>query len=261
MQNLNITIIQSELFWEEPEMNCSMFEQKIHQIKGDTDVIVLPEMFSTGFTMSGKNVAEKPHGPTTQWMGRMARETSSLVIGSVVIEENQKFFNRLLWVQPDGLIRTYDKRHLFRMANEHQVYTPGNSRLIEEWKGWKICPLVCYDLRFPVWSRNNSLDYDVLIYVANWPATRVGAWDTLLKARAIENLSYSIGVNRVGKDGNDIPYSGHSAVIDFKGDYIYQAFQQEEVCTIELDFESLKTFRKKFPAHEDADMFTIDPDF
>ncbi|NJN41618.1 MAG: amidohydrolase [Flammeovirgaceae bacterium] len=261
MLNLSISIIQSELFWEEPEMNCSMFEQKIHQIKGEMDVIVLPEMFSTGFTMNAKIVAEEPEGPSTQWMRKMARETQALVLGSLVIKEDENYFNRLLWVQPDGFIRSYDKRHLFRMANEHQIYTPGNSRLIEEWKGWKICPLVCYDLRFPVWSRNNVLDYDVLIYVANWPAARVNAWDTLLKARAIENLCYTIGVNRVGKDGNDIPYVGHSAIIDFKGDCLFQAGESSAVHSMELDYESLQAFRKKFPAHEDADMFTIDPDF
>ena len=242
-------------------MNCSMLEEKIHQIKGEPNVIVLPEMFSTGFTMNAKNVAEQPNGPTAQWMGRMARETGALIVGSVVIEEDKKFFNRLLWVQPDGRTKSYDKRHLFRMANEHHIYTSGKARMIEDWKGWKICPLICYDLRFPVWSRNAGLDYDVLIYVANWPAARVSAWDALLKARAIENLCYSIGVNRTGKDGNDIAYTGHSAVIDFKGDYLFQAKDQSMVSSVELDYGALQSFREKFPAHEDADMFTIDPDY
>lgn len=261
MENLNVTLIQTELFWEEPAMNCSAMEQKIWQIKNPTDVIILPEMFSTGFTMKAKQVAESMDGQTVAWMKKIAKEWGALVLGSIVIQENGRYFNRLIWAQPDGVIKTYNKRHLFRMAEEDKIYSSGKSKLIAEWKGWRICPMVCYDLRFPVWSRNGvnneTLDYDLLIYVANWPAVRVGAWDALLKARAIENLSHVVGVNRVGKDGNEIPHNGHSAVIDYKGDYLYQAEEKIIVHSLELNYEQLNSFRRKFPAFKDADKFEI----
>ncbi len=263
MQDLNVTLIQSNLHWESTVANLAMFEEKIWQIGNSTDIIILPEMFSTGFSMNAKSQAEMMNLQTTQWMKQMAQQTGALVLGSFIVKENGKFFNRLLWIEPGGQCKIYDKRHLFRMAGEHTVYASGESRLIAEWKGWNICPLVCYDLRFPVWSRNDwdknhqRMSYDMLIYVANWPEARVMAWDTLLKARAIENLAYVVGVNRTGPDGVGISYNGHSAVIGPKGDLIYSAEESEAIKTISLKAQPLQEYRTKFPAYLDADGFTI----
>jgi len=264
MQDLKFTLIQSELHWEDAEANLSMFEEKIWQIGGSTDVIVLPEMFTTGFTMAAPKLAEHMNMRTFKWMKQMADQTGALMLGSYIVTVHDRYYNRLLWMEPGGAFKTYDKRHLFRMANEHKIYSPGESLLISTWKGWRICPLVCYDLRFPVWSRNRweatlkRPSYDVAVYVANWPTARIDAWNTLLKARAIENLSYVVGVNRVGQDGNDIEYNGHSSVISPKGEVIFSNEGVESIRTLELSANSLHAFRDRFPAYLDADDFTIE---
>lgn len=264
MQDLKFTLIQSELHWEDPEANLSMFEEKIWQISGSTDVIVLPEMFTTGFTMAASKMAEHMNMRTFKWMKQMADQTGALILGSYIVTVHDRYYNRLLWMEPGGNFKTYDKRHLFRLANEHKTYAPGESLLISTWKGWRICPLICYDLRFPVWSRNRwdpSLKrpfYDVAVYIANWPTTRIDAWNTLLKARAIENLSYVVGVNRVGQDGNGIEYNGHSAVISPKGEAIFSNEGVEAMRTLELNTNALHAFRDRFPAYLDADDFTIE---
>jgi omega-amidase len=264
MQDLKFTLIQSELHWEDIEANLSMFEEKIWQISGSTDVIVLPEMFTTGFTMAASKMAEHMNMRTFKWMKHMADQTGALILGSYVVTVHDRFYNRMLWMEPGGNFKTYDKRHLFRMANEHKIYAPGESLLIASWKGWRICPLICYDLRFPVWSRNRweatlkRPSYDVAVYVANWPTARIDAWNTLLKARAIENLSYVVGVNRVGQDGNGIEYNGHSSVISPKGEVIFSNEGVEAIRTLELSANSLNAFRDRFPAYLDSDDFTIE---
>jgi omega-amidase len=261
MSNLKVTAVQTDLHWENPEANRAMLEEKLAGI-GTTDVIVLPEMFTTGFTMH-TTLAEPMNFHTTKWMKNMAGKTDALILGSVIIKEGNNFFNRLIWMQPDGVCKTYDKRHLFRMGDEHTFFSGGSNRLIAEWRGWKICPLVCYDLRFPVWSRNQfnnqtqSLDYDLLVYVANWPAIRSQHWQTLLKARAIENQSYVVGVNRVGADGKGILYDGHSAIINPKGETLMESIGEESTQTLELNQQELLDWRKKFPAYFDADAFEI----
>lgn len=264
MQDLKITLIQSDIHWEDIGANLSMFEEKIWQISGSTDVIVLPEMFTTGFTMAAPRMAEMMNLRTTKWMRQMADQTGALILGSFIANVHDRYYNRLLWMEPGGHFKTYDKRHLFRMSNEHKTYSSGESLLVGSWKGWKICPLVCYDLRFPVWSRNKfdittkRLLYDVLIYVANWPTARIEAWNTLLKARAIENLSYVVGVNRVGLDGNSIEYNGQSAIISPKGESIFTIEGMESVRTLELNANSLQAFRDRFPAYMDADEFSLE---
>jgi len=257
MQDLNLALIQSDIHWHQIDANLAMFEEKIWQINEPTDIIVLPEMFQTGFTMEHEGLSEPMNLTTFKWMKQMAAQKNAVVTGSYIVKEGGKTFNRLIWMQPDGQYRTYDKRHLFRMADEHNHYAEGASRLTVECKGWKICPLICYDLRFPVWSRNVDLDYDLLLYVANWPAVRVNAWDTLLKARAMENVSYSVGLNRVGKDGKGIEYNGHTGAYSPKGETL--AFSEKEgIIHVTLNKESLDSFRKKFPAHLDADQFRIE---
>jgi len=264
MQDLKITIIQSDLHWEDIGANLAMFEEKIWQIGTSTDVIVLPEMFTTGFSMHVRRLAEMMNLRTFKWMRQMADQTGALILGSFIANVHDRYYNRLLWMEPGGNYKTYDKRHLFRMADEHQFYSPGESLLIGHWKGWRICPLICYDLRFPVWSRNRwnaSLkrpSYDVLVYVANWPQVRANAWDTLLRARAIENLSYCVGVNRVGIDGNGVEYSGNSSIISPKGEPIFTVDGMEAIKTVELSANSLQAYRDKFPAFMDADDFNIE---
>lgn len=253
-----VSIIQSELHWQNPAANRAMFEEKIWQIDQPTDLIILPEMFTTGFSMEAQKLAEAMNLATHRWMQQMAAQTQAVVVGSFICVQGGAYFNRLLWMEPDGNYDYYDKRHLFRMAKEHHHYTAGERLIIKEWKGWKILPLICYDLRFPVWSRNVDQAYDLAIYVANWPEVRRAPWRTLLKARAIENLSYVVGVNRVGKDGNDIPYAGDSTVIDFKGEVIFEKTQEEAIYTTVLNKEALTKFRTKFPAHLDADTFAIE---
>jgi omega-amidase len=257
MQDLTISLVQSNLHWQDIGANLAMFEEKIWALSGKTDVIVLPEMFSTGFTMHGESLAEPMNSRSFKWMKQMAAQTKALILGSYIVKEGGEMFNRLIWMQPDGKYYHYDKRHLFRMAEEHKHYSAGTKPLIAEWKGWKICPLICYDLRFPVWCRNVDNAFDLQLFVANWPQVRVSAWDALLKARAIENLSYVIGVNRVGDDGNGISYNGHSAVIDPKGNYLSGPLEKDEIQSITLSMTELKEFREKFPTHLDADKFII----
>lgn len=263
MQDLTITLIQSNLHWENSVANLAMFEEKIWQIGQPTDVIILPEMFTTGFSMNGIALAEMMNMQTFKWMKQMADQTGALLLGSFIAKENAKYFNRLLWMEPGGNFKTYDKRHLFRMAEEQTTYSSGDHKLIANWKGWKICPLVCYDLRFPVWSRNTWVEeqqqmaYDLLLYIASWPQTRIVAWDTLLQARAIENLAYTVGVNRTGNDGNGITFNGHSAVIGPKGETVYSAGEIEVMKTILLDRQLLLDHRIRFPAYLDADEFKI----
>ena len=234
-----------------------MFEEKIWQIDGDVDVIILPEMFNTGFSMDNLSLAEPMNLTTFKWMKQMAAQTKALLLGSFMVKEEGKWYNRLVWMQPNGEFSTYDKRHLFRLMNEDDRYEAGQKVLVKNWKGWNICPMICYDLRFPAWSRNINLSYDLLIYIANWPVPRLNAWDTLLQARAIENLSYCVGVNRIGKDGNDVPFHGHSAAIDFKGNVIAHLGQADKIETVTLEKPPLEAFREKFPVHLDADKFQL----
>lgn len=263
MKDLKVTLIQSDLRWEEIDANLSMFEEKIWQIGESTDVIILPEMFTTGFSMNAPALSEIMGLRTTRWMRQMADQTGALILGSFITEVYERYFNRLVWMEPGGTIRTYDKRHLFRMGEEHQVYSPGESLLIGTWKDWRICPLICYDLRFPVWSRNqwnpslNSMSYDLLVYVANWPMVRSQAWETLLHARAIENLSYVAGVNRVGIDGNSIEYNGKSSLIGPAGETLFAIENTEVVKTITLSANALQAYRERFPAFLDSDDFSF----
>lgn len=256
---LKIALVQTDLFWKDKVANLAMLEEKIWGIQDNPDLIILPEMFPTGFSMEAPELAEPMNLSVTKWMQQLAAQTNSVIAGSAIISEKGKYYNRLLWVNPDGIIQYYDKHHLFRMADEEKIFSPGEGIPIFELNGWKICPQICYDLRFPVWSRNkqdgNGLSYDVIFYVASWPAPRVSAWDILLPARAIENLAYSIGVNRIGTDGNSISYVGHSAVYDFKGQALVFAGEEEGVFSVKLDREALTEYRKKFPAWMDADSF------
>ncbi|HET6228075.1 MAG TPA: amidohydrolase [Bacteroidia bacterium] len=259
MNDLKVTLIQSNLFWENKQKNLEQFSKKIDDVNEVTDLIVLPEMFSTGFSMNPEKLAENMNGETVKWMKEKAQKKNCVVTGSFICEEGGRYYNRLLWVNPNGTYVKYDKRHLFSMGDEHNHYAAGEEKLIVELKGWKICPLICYDLRFPVWARNTKeASYDVLIYVANWPERRSYPWKTLLLARAIENQSYVIGSNRVGVDGNDISHSGDSAVIDAKGEIISKIKPNEEATeTITLSYSNLVEFRKQFPAILDADQFEV----
>jgi predicted amidohydrolase len=260
--DIKVTVIQSDLHWENPEENCKMFGAQIGGLEEETDIIVLPEMFNTGFSMESEKLAETMDGETVAWMKTTAQKANAVIVGSLIIKEHDNYYNRLIWAQPDGDYYTYDKRHLFRMAEEHEHFSAGQKRLIVNYKGWRICPLICYDLRFPVWSRNvdesGNTAYDCLIYIANWPEARKTPWSKLLEARAIENQSYVVGVNRVGKDGKDISYSGNSALIDPKGESIDSIQEKETVIqTINLSLDELNDFRAKFPVSLDADSFEI----
>ncbi len=268
MRDLKVTLIQTILHWEDPEKNREMLSQKIASIHEATDLVVLPEMFTTGFTMNNKPVAESMKGKTVEWMRRMAKEKNCVITGSVIIEEKKKYYNRLVWMRPNGKYEIYDKRHLFRYAGEEKYYAPGKKKLIVEVNGWRICPMVCYDLRFPAWMRNRikkqgskvGFGYDVLVVVANWPERRNYPREALLLARAIENQGYVIGVNRVGDDGNGIHHSGDSVVIDPKGEIVSKARPDEEaILTVSLSRAVLEEWRKKFPAWMDADRFKIIP--
>lgn len=254
--HLRVTLIQSKLFWEDKTANLSLFDKKLQTINTPTDLVVLPEMFTTGFTMQANKLAEPMSGPTVAWLQEKALQLNAVVTGSFICSEMGHNFNRLVWMKPDGAYFTYDKRHLFTLAKEEAHYTAGKDRVIVEFKGWKIMPLICYDLRFPVWSRNN-LDYDLLLYVANFPQRRIQAWTSLLNARAIENQSYTIGVNRVGEDGNGISYSGASSIIDFNGEVKYQVSDKEDIFTMSLSHLAQQSFRKKLRFLDDQDNFKI----
>lgn len=258
---LSIALVQTDLHWMDKVANLAMLEEKIWQLESPVDLIILPEMFPTGFSMDAPALAEHSNLGVTKWMKQMAAQTKSVVTGSVIIQEGGNFFNRLLWVTPEGTILSYDKRHLFRMAQEDMIFSAGQKSPIFSLKGWNICPQICYDLRFPVWSRNRFEDgkmaYDLIFYVASWPAARISAWDALLPARAIENLAYCIGVNRVGVDGNGLPYNGHSAAYDFRGDQICAMEDQEKIQIVTLNTAQLQEYRQKFPAWMDGDDFEI----
>jgi omega-amidase len=263
-ETIGIAAVQSSLYWENRERNLEHFTLMLRKIDEPVDVIVLPEMFTTGFSMNPAPLAEKTDGPTLAWMRQQAVLYNAVITGSIITEENGQFMNRLLWVRPDGTYETYDKRHLFRMAGEDQHYASGQQPLIVDLKGWKIRPLICYDLRFPVWSRNrwNSdgsiADYDVLIYVANWPERRSNVWKTFLPARAMENQAYVIGVNRIGNDAHQVYHTGDSVILDFKGEPITSALiATEEILTSRLSMKDLVDFRAHFPVGRDADTFTV----
>jgi predicted amidohydrolase len=251
---INVTLIQSNIIWEDRISNLKNYQEKLNQIES-TDLIILPEMFTTGFSMSPKSISENMNGETIQWMKQNAHKMNSAICGSIIIEEDSKYFNRFIWVNPDGSIHYYDKRHLFSFAGENENYTPGNEKVIIEYKGWKICPLICYDLRFPVWSRNSE-DYDLLIYVANWPDKRKSAWKSLLTARAIENQCYVIGVNRVGEDSKNY-YSGDSSLINALGETLYTNSHIEETYSNTILKYDLNKVRTQLPFLNDKDNFKI----
>lgn len=253
---MKIALIQSSLIWENPEKNRKKLGEKINGISESVDLIVLPEMFTTGFTMEPNRVAETMQGETVAWLTLLAKAKKCAMTGSLVITENGNFYNRLVFVFPSGEVQFYDKKHLFTLAGEDKVYTSGNQKTVIEYKGWKICPLVCYDLRFPVFARNAE-EYDLLIYVASWPKIRINAWDALLKARAIENMSYTIGVNRIGEDGSGYQYNGHTQVVNFLGDYILEPIENKGVFIVELNKAELLLARKKFNFLNDRDPFVL----
>lgn len=257
MQNLKISLIQSSVLWEQPQKNRAQFETKVLSLSGKTDLIILPEMFSTGFTMQVRQFAETMQGATVSWLKEMSAFTNADMVGSLIIREDEKYFNRLIWSKPDGQIFHYDKRHLFRMAGEEKHFYAGGKRVIVELNNWKILPLICYDLRFPVWARNRKNEYDLLIYIANWPERRVSHWSTLLQARAIENQCYVAGVNRTGEDENGIRHTGQSAVFDYLGKNLCALGGGVTSRTVSLSSASLHKFRKKFPVWKDADDFQI----
>ena len=279
MSTLSITVIQTNIYWEDKAANLQMLEDKIRSIKDKTEIVVLPEMFSTGFSMKPEMLAETMEGETVEWMKRMAAEKKIILTGSIIIKEpgqsktdRPDYYNRLIWMLPNGQYGVYDKRHRFAFAGEDDHYKAGTKRLIASVKGWKINLLVCYDLRFPVWARQTSppnpssprqkgeaaaAEYDILIYVANWPERRIHAWKTLLQARAIENQCYVVGVNRTGNDGNDIYYNGESMIVDPMGEVIYTKKNAEEIFTTTIEKKHLQAIREKFPFLKDADEFQI----
>ena len=261
MSSLTITLIQTNLFWEDKKANLEMLQEKIESIKEKTEIVILPEMFTTGFSMKPEILSEKMDGETVQWMKKITAEKKIILAGSVIIEEDGKYFNRLIWMLPNGKFGFYDKRHLFAFGEEHVHFSPGNKKLIASVKGWKINLQICYDLRFPVWSRQSFGElenkYDLLINVANWPEKRSVAWETLLRARAIENQCFVVGVNRLGEDGNKIFYNGGSTIIDPLGEIIYQKNKEEDIFTYTLQKEKVTETMNHFPFWKDADSFTI----
>ncbi len=256
MQDLKVSLVQQDIVWENPEANREKLEILIKDV--DADIIVLPEMFSTGFSMEPKGIAEpSDQSPTLDWMLEMAQKKQCALIGSITIEEDGNYYNRAYFVEETGTYHVYDKRHLFSMAGENVAFTNGNKSGKLSYKGWNINLFICYDLRFPVWSRNDG-SRDLYIYVANWPEARINAWETLLCARAIENQCYVVGVNRVGKDGNDIQYNGRSLAFDPKGIQLGASSDyKEEVVNVSLNMADLKEFREKFPVANDADSFEL----
>jgi omega-amidase len=262
MHDLKMTFIQAAIFWEDSEKNLDAFDAKISGIDEETHLIVLPEMFNTGFSINPEKIAENPEGHAFEWMREKAKQTGAAITGSIATRENGKYFNRLYWVLPNGTFQQYDKRHLFRLGKEWQLFSPGNQKVIINYRGWKISPLICYDLRFPVWSKNRLIngeyEYDLMLYVANWPAVRKYVWKYLLIARALENLAYVAGINRVGQDGKGINHSGDSMVIDAKGQIIAQAnAYTEETITVQLSGAELQSFRDQFRFSLDWDHFEL----
>lgn len=257
MQNLTVSLLQPNLVWEDRAANLELLEQQIASLPAVAQVLILPEMFSTGFSMQVERLAESMDGPTIQWLRQMARTYRKIITGSMIAEENGAYFNRLIWMQPDGKYYHYDKRHLFAYAGEDKQYKSGDKRLVVQVNGWKVCVLICYDLRFPVWSRQTTERYDMLLYVANWPERRSHAWKTLLQARAIENQCYVAGVNRVGYDGHQVYHSGDSCLIDPYGMRIWEQADEAGTFTATLSKETLETCRTKFPFLDDADKFVV----
>ena len=265
MQDLRVTLVQGNTRWHDPAGNRAYYAGLLAPLRGGTDLVLLPETFTSGFSNDAIGQAETMDGPTVTWLRAQAAALDAAVCGSVQLRVGEDVYNRLLFATPDGALRHYDKRHLFRYAKEHERYAGGRARLSVDWRGWRICPLVCYDLRFPVFSRNRfdverpgAPDYDLLLYVANWPAARAYAWTTLLRARAIENLCFVAGLNRVGTDGNGLDYSGDSAVLDFLGQPLAECGAEEAVVTACLRADDLRAHRERFPAMLDADGFTLD---
>lgn len=257
MKDLKITMIQTELFWEDVESNLALFNEKIDSIREETHLIVLPEMFTTGFTMNPKNLAQDMEGASVKWLQEKARRFNADITGSMIINEKGRYYNRLLWAKPGGDLFKYDKRHLFRMAGEEKIYSAGDKNITVELHGWKIRPFICYDLRFPGWTRNIDNEYDIAVFIANWPEKRSFPWKLLLQARAVENICYVIGVNRVGADGNGYMHSGDSSVIDPRGKILFQKSSEEFIYTANLSYTELSEFRKAFPAWMDADTIGI----
>lgn len=257
MEDLKITLIQTELIWENPKANRKKFSRKIEGIKEKSDLILLPEMFPTGFSMNAEELAEETDGASLSWMRKHSKSKNAAIAGSVIVKDHGKYYNRLYFVLPNGDYKIYDKRHLFTLAHEEKTYSPGKKKLIINYKGWKISPLICYDLRFPVWARNVE-DYDLLFYIANWPDKRIPAWDALLKARSVENICYTAGLNRLGTDKNGNDYNGHSAIYDPLGQKLpTQNWEKELTQTITLNKSHLKESRKRFQFLNDQDSFTI----
>lgn len=253
---MKIALIQAPLIWENPQANREYFEERVNSIEQEIDLIILPEMFTTGFTMNPKNVAETMEGETILKLKDLAKNKNTAITGSLIVAEEEKYYNRLIFVFPSGKIEYYDKRHLFSLAGEEKIYTSGKEKQIVEYKGWKICPMICYDLRFPVFSRNTE-DYDLLLYVANWPKPRTNAWDILLKARSVENMCYTLGVNRIGFDESGHEYVGHSQAIDFLGNTIINAEESEGIIIADLDKNAMLEARHKFGFLNDRDAFEI----
>ncbi len=263
MYDLKITLVQPDLFWQDKKSNLLKFEDFFQKLDRKTDLVVLPEMFNTGFVVDQRSLAEDMNGPTVEWMARKSAELKSVITGSLVVVENGNYFNRLVWMQPDGSYKFYDKRHLFHPGNEHEQFSAGSEKIIVDLFGWKICPLVCYDLRFPVWSKNTwangTYEYDVLLYMANWPASRSYAYRQLLIARAIENQCYVVAVNRVGIDGKGTNHQGESTVIDFKGKHLIEIESDREgMETLNVSYDQLADFRKGFMVGMDWDRFEIE---
>ena len=261
MTDLTISLLQADLHWEERDANLAMLEEMIWSIES-TDIIVLPEMFTTGFSMNPEKLSEPPGGHTFKWMRQMATQKNAAVVGSYIVREKGAYFNRLYFVKPSGQAEQYDKKHLFNLAEEGDHYTAGVERTIVEYKGWRVLPLICYDLRFPVWSRSQRSDdrtyeYDLVLYVANWPDTRVNSWDALLRARAVENLAFSVGVNRIGADGVGKNYNGHSAAYNFLGDTLAFSEGESAVLSCQLSAADLLGYRQEFPFQDDSDSFVI----
>lgn len=259
---IRVTLVQAPLVWADKDANLNYFSNELEKLKGETDLIVLPEMFATGFITDPAEISETMDGRVISWLKDTAHHLDSVVTGSIAMEVGSTYFNRLVWMRPDGTYDFYDKRHLFRMGQEHTRFTQGNKPVIVDFKGWKVMLQICYDLRFPVFSKNKYIndhyEYDIIIYVANWPAARIHAWSTLLPARAIENQAYCIGVNRIGEDGKGIPHDGGSVIIDFKGNLITGCADKEaEVITHKIEYEPLMHFREQFKVALDWDAFTI----
>ncbi len=258
MSTLNVSIVQADLHWHDGDANRRHLRTMVDSIVGDTDLVVLPEMFATGFSMAAAELAETDDGESVRWMRQVSKDLDAVVCGSLIIVDEGRFYNRLFAVKGAETLAVYDKRHLFRLADEQKTYSAGTEIVTFDIGDFRVCPMICYDLRFPVWSRNRN-HYDLLLYVANWPSRRHFAWQTLLRARAIENLSYVAGVNRVGRDGNDLPYDGGSAVVDYLGGTLADLGDAEGVTTVSVDRTELERFRERFAFHLDADRFTLDP--